>query len=67
MTDAPSHGDTQQSLAEVHENSMKAANASWCETDKLYVSVSSALIALAAIFGRPSSGSSSPMAFVGEL
>jgi hypothetical protein len=31
---------------------MKAANASWTETDKLYVSVCSALIALAALFGH---------------
>src|SRR5215472_8123748 len=38
-------------LTEVHRGAITAANSSWSETDKLYVSVCSALIAVAAIFG----------------
>ena len=41
-------------LTRIYEEAMKAANASWTETDKLYVSVCSALIALAALFGGAS-------------
>src|SRR5262249_46547208 len=40
------------SLTEVHQEAIKAANNSWTETDKLYVSVCSPIIALVAIFGR---------------
>lgn len=46
---------------------MKAANTSWSETDKLYVSVCSALVALAALFGHSTSESRSSMAVVGVL
>jgi hypothetical protein len=46
-----SNGIPQLSFIEVHRDAIKAANGSWSETDKLYVSVCSALIALAAIFG----------------
>jgi hypothetical protein len=42
----------QLTLTEVHRDAMTAANSSWSETDKLYVSVCSALIALAALFHR---------------
>ena len=41
----------QLTLTQVHRDAITAANNSWSETDKLYVSVCSALIALAAIFG----------------
>src|SRR5437773_6260553 len=42
-------------LAKVHEEAKKAAIASWTETDKVYVSVCSALIALATLFGESAS------------
>lgn len=60
---------TDQSLADAHKDALTAANNSWTETDKLYVSVCSALIALAALFGHSDSGQHSPrpMAFVGIL
>lgn len=67
MTDTDTKVNPQLSLAEVHHDALRAANASWSETDKLYVSVCSALVALAAIFGRSASGSSVSMAFVGVL
>ena len=35
----------------IHRDAITAANSSWSETDKLYVSVCSALITLATIFG----------------
>ena len=44
----------QLSLTEIHRDAIKTANSSWSETDKLYVSVCTALIALAAIFGTGS-------------
>jgi hypothetical protein len=45
------------SLTEAHRDAIKAANSSWSETDKLYVSVCAALISLTAIFGWDKSGS----------
>lgn len=54
-------------LAKVHEDAMKAANASWTETDKLYVSVCSALIALAALFGKSDSKVGVSVSLVGAL
>jgi energy-coupling factor transporter transmembrane protein EcfT len=68
MTDVYGNG-TDQSLADAHKDALTAANNSWTETDKLYVSVCSALIALAALFGHSASGQHSPipMAFVGIL
>jgi hypothetical protein len=69
MTDVHTDGNPDQSLAEVHSDAMTAANNSWTETDKLYVSVCSALIALAALFGRSAFGLSPPrsVALVGIL
>jgi hypothetical protein len=52
-------------LAKVHVEAMKAAIASWTETDKLYVSVCSALIALATLFVSKNSGLS--VSLVGAL
>ena len=54
-------------LAKVHEEAMKAANASWTETDKLYVSVCSALIALATLFGHSASNPGLAVSLVGAL
>jgi len=67
MTEKRTNNKAQLSLADVLRETMTAANRSWSETDKLYVSVCSALVALAAIFGRPTSGSNSSMALVGVL
>src|SRR4029077_734558 len=47
-------------LVKVLRDAIKAANASWTETDKLYVSVCSALLAVAKLFGRPEGGSQAP-------
>jgi len=57
----------QLSLTELHQDAIKAANSSWTETDKLYVSVCSALIALAAIFGWGKAESKLPLLIVGAL
>ena len=57
--------NTQLSLTEVYQDAVKAANSSWTETDKLYVSVCSALVALATIFGWGRSGSEISMVAVG--
>ena len=54
-------------LAKVHEDAMKAANASWTETDKLYVSVCSALVALTALFGHSAGGPGVSVSWVGVL
>ena len=54
-------------LAEVHKETMKAANGSWIETDKLYVSVCSALIALAALFGSSGHIPGPSLSLVGAL
>jgi hypothetical protein len=55
------------SLTEVHRDVLKAANSSWTETDKLYVSVCSALVALAAVFGWGKPGSQISLTIVGVL
>lgn len=68
MTEKRTNGNPQLSLSDVLRDTMTAAkNRSWSETDKLYVSVCSALVALAAIFGHPISGSDPSMALVGVL
>jgi hypothetical protein len=59
--------EPQLTLTEVHRDAMTAANSSWSETDKLYVSVCSALVALAAIFSWGRSGSEISMLVVGLL
>jgi len=59
--------NTQLSLTEVCQDAVKAANTSWTESDKLYVSVCSALVALAAIFGWGRSGSEITMMVIGLL
>jgi hypothetical protein len=59
--------NSQLSLTEVHRDAIKAANSSWSETDKLYVSVCSALVALATIFGWGRPGSEMSMIIVGIL
>jgi len=55
------------SLTEVHRDAVKDANSSWSETDKLYVSVCSALVALAAIYGWDKPWSKVSTIFVGVL
>jgi hypothetical protein len=54
-------------LAKIHEEAMTAANASWTETDKLYVSVCSALIALATLFGHSASNPGLAVSLLGAL
>lgn len=66
MADA-SDNNVDPSLAKVHEDAMKAANASWTETDKLYVSICSALIALAALFGHSATKPGVSVSLVGAL
>jgi Ca2+/Na+ antiporter len=61
------NGKPHQSLAEILQDAIRAANASWTETDKLYTSVCSALVALATIFDRSPGGSISSMTLVGIL
>jgi len=55
------------SLTEVHRDAVKDANSSWSETDKLYVSVCSALVGLAAIYGWDKPWSKVSTTFVGVL
>jgi hypothetical protein len=57
----------QLNLTELHRDAIKAANSSWSETDKLYVSVCSALIALAGFFGWGKPESKLPLLIVGAL
>jgi Flp pilus assembly protein TadB len=54
---------TDHSLADAHKDALTAANNSWTETDKLYLSVCSAVIAAAALFGHTPKA----VAFVGIL
>jgi len=54
-------------LVEVLQDAIKAANASWTETDKLYISVCSALVAVATLFGRSSAGWQFSMTLLGGL
>jgi hypothetical protein len=51
------------SLTEVHRDAINAANSSWSETDKLYISVCVAFITLTGIFGWDKSGSKIWIAF----
>ena len=67
MTDAVATGTSRPNLAAIHQDAMKAANASWSETDKLYVSVCSALVALASLFSNSTFGSRSSAVVVGLL
>jgi hypothetical protein len=67
MSQTFSNREPHQSLAEILQDSIRAANASWTETDKLYMSVCSALVALATIFGRSPGGSISSMTLVAIL
>jgi len=67
MSQTHTNDKPHQSLGELLQGAIGAANASWTETDKLYVSVCSALVALATIFGRSPGGSSSSIALVGLL
>ena len=52
-------------LAKVHKEANEAAIASWTETDKLYVSVCSGLIALATLFGNFASNPGLSVSLVG--
>ena len=67
MSTPPTNREPDQALVEVLQDAIKAANASWTETDKLYMSVCSALVAVATLFGRSPSGWHSSITLLGGL
>jgi hypothetical protein len=66
VTDTTSKEKLQLTLTDVHQEAIKAANSSWGETDRLYVSVCSALLAVAGI-GSKESGPKIPIIIIGFL
>lgn len=67
MSTTITNREPDRDLVEVLRDAIKAANASWTETDKLYMSVCTALVAVATLFGRSSGGWQAPMTLLGVL
>lgn len=65
--DAQTVENPQYSLVEAYRDKLRTANSSWSDTDKLYVSVCSALVALAAIFGGDPSDPPLSVTLIGVL
>ncbi len=67
MKATQSDENPEYSLVDAFRDNLRTANSSWSETDKLYVSVCSALIAAAAIFGDKGAEPPLTVTFIGVL